>query len=107
MSWITITLLISFIISFSLNIFMLWFILKSLQQIRYYDDELTEVVQAMKTFSTHLEGVYNMEMFYGDETLRHLMRHASEIISVFEGYDLYSDEEEEFYDDTPEEKTAN
>ncbi len=106
MSWITFILSFALIISISVNIFMLWFIFKSLQQIRFYDDELTEVVRAMKTFANHLKGVYEMEMFYGDETLRHLMRHAAEIIRVFDGYDLFSDEEEEIYDDTTQEEAA-
>ena len=35
-----------------------------------------------------------MEMFYGDETLRNLLRHSSEIVKTFESYDLSADDEE-------------
>ena len=74
----------------------MWFAWKSLRQIATYDEELTELIQIIKNFSVHLQSVHDMEMFYGDETLRHLMRHASDIIETFEIYDLLlSDAEEE------------
>jgi len=34
-----------------------------------------------------------LETFYGDETLRHLLEHAQDLTSVFDQYDLYSDNE--------------
>jgi len=92
------------ILSLGTNIGLLWFCYKSLQQIRTYDDELTETVNIIRNFNSHLKGVYEMEMFYGDETLRHLLRHATDIIEVFDSYNLYSDDEEEIYD-SPEEET--
>ena len=48
-----------------------------------------------------LKSVYELETFYGDETLRHLLRHAQDLTSVFDQYNLYSDEEleEEVLDD--------
>jgi hypothetical protein len=90
--------IILLILSLAANIGLLWFCYKSLQQIRTYDDELTETVDIIRNFNSHLKGVYEMEMFYGDETLRHLLRHATDIIEVFDSYNLYSDEEEETYD---------
>ena len=106
MSFISIALSVFLLLSLVTNVFLLWYAYRSIQQIRFYDSELTEIIKAMATFANHLSGVYNMETFYGDETLRHLLRHAEEIIKVFDGYDLFSDEEEEFYDEAPEEKTA-
>ncbi len=106
MSFLSIVLFIFLFLSLLTNIFLLWYAYRSIQQIRYYDTELSEIIKAIGAFTNHLSGVYNMETFYGDETLRHLLRHGEEIMRVFDGYDLYSDEEEEFYDETPEEKTA-
>lgn len=106
MSWLSITLILSLILllSLSANLFLIWYAYKSIQQIRYYDDELTEVIHAIRAFTTHLKGIYKMEMFYGDETLRNFLRHGEDIIRVFDGYELFSDEEEEFNDNTPEEE---
>tara|TARA_R110000744_G_scaffold2679_9_gene10751 strand:- start:2530 stop:2856 length:327 start_codon:yes stop_codon:yes gene_type:complete len=97
-------------LSLSVNIFLVWFSWRSLRQIAEYDEELKEISIIIKSFTSHLKGVYELEMFYGDETLRHLLRHASDIMSVFETYDLLLQDEERYddsYDPSPaEEKTT-
>ena len=75
-------------VSSATNIFLIWFGWKSLRQIAEYDEELRDLIQIIKSFSTHVESVYEMEMFYGDETLRHLMRHGKDIVATFSTYDL-------------------
>jgi hypothetical protein len=81
-------------LSVAMNLFLIWFAWRSLRQISEYDQELKEISQIMKNFTNHLKGVYEMEMFYGDETLRHLLRHSSEIVSSFENYDLLLEEDD-------------
>jgi len=76
------------VVSSAANIFLIWFGWKSLRQIAEYDEELRDLIQIIKSFSTHVESVYEMEMFYGDETLRHLMRHGQDIVTTFSTYDL-------------------
>jgi len=83
------------IFSMGLNIFLLWFSWKSIRQIAEYDEELTDLIQIMKNFSNHVESVHQLEMFYGDETLRHLMRHANDIVATFSAYELLLSEDEE------------
>jgi|AOAMet_66_BLW_10_1038536.scaffolds.fasta_scaffold00044_16 hypothetical protein len=99
------------LLSAAVNVFFLWFSWKSLKQIAEYDEELKEISLIMKRFADHLKGVHDMEMFYGDETLRHLLRHVSDIISVFETYDLLLHNEDEYdygdYSEEPQEETAN
>jgi len=89
------------LVSIALNVFLIWFVYRSSQQIRSYDDEIRSILTAIQNFNTHLTSVHEMEMFYGDETLRHLMRHSQAIVEVFDNYDLFSDfNEEESYDDS-------
>lgn len=76
------------ILSICANMFLIWFSWKSLRQISEYDEELRELIGIIKNFSKHIESVYEMEMFYGDETLRHLMRHGKDIVTTFSTYDL-------------------
>lgn len=100
---IIIALIICFIISVLMNIFLMWYIWRALQQVSYYELELSEVVGAIQNFTNHLEVVYEMEMFYGDETLRYLLQHARDLTETFKQYDAYSedmseDSEEENYD---------
>ncbi len=75
-------------ISISANIFLIWFVWKSLRQIAEYDEELRDLIDIIKSFSNHVESIHALEMFYGDETLRNLMRHANDIVSTFSTYDL-------------------
>jgi hypothetical protein len=84
------------LLSVTINIFLIWFSWKSLKQIAEYDEELKEISIIMKRFTDHLKGVYELEAYYGDETLRHLLRHAIDIITVFESYDLLLQDEEEY-----------
>ena len=70
-----------------------WYMINLLRQVKYYDEELTETVTVINNFTNHLKSVYELETFYGDETLRHLLQHAQDLTSVFDQYNLYSDEE--------------
>lgn len=57
-----------------------WYV-KGLLRIMY---QMTVDVQQMEDrmgeFSKHLDNVYEMEMFYGDETLGQLIRHSKEVV---------------------------
>ncbi len=47
----------------------------------------------IEEFSTHLKSVYELEMFYGDDTLKSLMDHASQLSERLEDLDLVVNEE--------------
>tara|TARA_Y100000593_G_C4076620_1_gene221798 strand:+ start:120 stop:476 length:357 start_codon:yes stop_codon:yes gene_type:complete len=87
-----VVLVIALLFSIALNIGLVWYSFSAIRQIRFYDDELKEMMSIIDSFCTHLKNVYQMDMFYGDETLRHLLRHAQGITEVFQDYSLYFDE---------------
>lgn len=74
------------------NCVLSWYSWRSLKQIRYYDEELTETIGVISTFTNHLKSVYELETFYGDETLRRLLEHAQAITGVFDQYSLFTEE---------------
>ena len=92
MSWtlIFIILLLMLIVSLVVHGAVAWYLINLVNQVKYYDEELTENITVITNFTNHLRSVYEMETFYGDETLRHLLAHAEDLASVFEQYDLYS-----------------
>tara|TARA_Y100000034_G_scaffold86629_1_gene103867 strand:- start:160 stop:519 length:360 start_codon:yes stop_codon:yes gene_type:complete len=50
-------------------------------------EELGDLQQMINSFAVHLKSVYEMEMFYGDQTLAGLVEHAvsfNEYIETFE-----------------------
>jgi|TARA_Y100000593_G_C4249170_1_gene306251 hypothetical protein len=66
----------------------------------FVSEELGDLQNMTDSFAKHLKNVYELEMFYGDETLRHLLNHAisfNEQLLTFE--EIYSLTEEENVDD--------
>ena len=62
-------------------------------------EEFGDLKEMTDSFSTHLKGVYELDMFYGDQTLSSLMDHATsynEYLGTFEHiYQLTETEETE------------
>jgi len=109
MSWTLISGILLLMLTLSLIVHggAVWYMINLLRQVKYYDEELTENITVINNFTNHLKSVYELETFYGDETLRHLLAHAEDLTSVFDQYQLYSDDEiteEELTDDDPTEQ---
>lgn len=70
-------------------------------------DELYDLKDMSDSLLSHLQSVYELEMFYGDETLGSLMNHARSYTEQFETfeyiYNLIEDENDNR--DTEEEET--
>jgi len=77
-------------------------------------EELGDLQEMANSFAKHVKGVYELETFYGDQTLHHLLEHAisfNEHLETFEYiYGLTEkenvevDEEEEEEEDATEEE---
>ncbi len=64
----------------------------------FISEELGDLGSMVDTFTGHLESVYEMEMFYGDETLGSLIEHARSFNEQMDTFDFiyqYADAEEE------------
>ena len=57
-----------------------------------------KLMSKLGDFSEHLGRVYELEMFYGDETLESLFNHSRELVSDFYEY------ENTLFEETPEEQ---
>jgi len=86
----------------------------ALGYIRFLLDEGTRIqnhfnslLPKIEIFSTHLSQIYELEMFYGDETLESLINHSKELIQGFyefeEEYFSEMDEEYEYEDEKEQE----
>tara|TARA_R110000824_G_scaffold46692_5_gene133818 strand:+ start:340 stop:705 length:366 start_codon:yes stop_codon:yes gene_type:complete len=66
----------------------------------FISEELGDLQNMINSFAKHLKDVYELEMFYGDETLKNLLEHAisfSEQLLTFE--EIYTLTEEDNLDD--------
>ena len=80
-----------------------WYVRGLLRVMYQMTMDVQEMEDRMVEFSKHLDNVYEMEMFYGDETLAQLIRHSKEVVdSVNKFRNLFEIEN----DKTNEEKEA-
>tara|TARA_R110000824_G_scaffold54643_18_gene150885 strand:- start:4175 stop:4492 length:318 start_codon:yes stop_codon:yes gene_type:complete len=60
-------------------VFLMWFSYRLLRNLYSLSEGIHDVAIEVGGFTTHLESIYDMEMFYGDETLDSLLRHSREL----------------------------
>ena len=93
-------------ISVLLNIFLVWYVRNLLSQLYFVASNLSGLVDETISFRGHLSSVYELETFYGDETLAGLLVHVgqySETLSDFEEIYELADEEDLKENDDDEE----
>ena len=84
--------------SIAFNVFFVWYIRNLLSQLYFVSNNLSGLVDETISFRDHLSSVYELETFYGDETLAALLAHVgqySETLSDFEEIYALLDEEDE------------
>jgi hypothetical protein len=88
-------------ISVLLNVGVFVYARAAITRLLSVSEELGDLQQMVNTFADHLQAVYELESFYGDETLNSLLQHAisfNEQLDTFE-YIYSLTEEESFVND--------
>ena len=63
----------------------------AISRLLYVSNELGDLKSMIDSFASHTESVYQMEMFYGDQTLEDLMNHAQSFNEQLETFEfIYS-----------------
>ncbi len=75
--------LLSCVIISGLAYYVFWLI----RYISDTNDDLKNMSFNFKQFEEHLSAIYEMEMFYGDETLKSLLSHTKEIKNSLQEFD--------------------
>ena len=82
---------IALILSISLNAFLYWYQQRLLSKFLFISENLNDLVTVIDNYKNHLQKVYKMEMFYGDDVLRYLVEHTNSLLTILEDYeDVYS-----------------
>jgi len=85
-----VTLFIFLGFSVCLNIFLIWYGLRVLKNLIFISDDMNSLLDAVAGFRGHIKSVYELEIFYGDETLGSLLGHAAAMTEVLEDFeDIY------------------
>jgi hypothetical protein len=83
---------------------MFWYLRQLTQRLTFIYDNIGEVSDIIANYRAHLKSVYSMEMFYGDETLQHLLDHTrsiSTLLEDFEDEEFFLEEFEDVEEDVP------
>ena len=84
-----------FVVSMVINMLSLFYIRWLIKTITVINEDVKNVADLVREFATHTKQVYELEMFYGDDTLKKLMDHASQVSEKLSDLDLVLNEEEE------------
>ncbi len=84
-----------FCLSFLFNIICLFYVRWLIRAIETINRDVETLGKMIIDFSEHTKSVYELEMFYGDDTPRSLMSHAKELSDILVGLDLVLNEETE------------
>jgi|TARA_E500000331_G_C17200108_1_gene688910 hypothetical protein len=81
-------------ISLLVNGILIWYCRRMTQQFVFFSDNVSDLEGSLEAFSSHLNGVHELETFYGDETLGGLIEHSRSVVENIKGfYDGFSLEE--------------
>jgi len=95
--------------SVMLNALLIWFGYKLIRKSLSYSENIYFLMDDMDSFVAHLEAIYELTTFYGDETLQSLILHSKRLREGIEEFRQNSaleigDGEEEMTDEEKEEE---
>ena len=87
---LTFWLILALLTSVSANFLAFYYIRTLLGKLFFVGENLSDLTQMITSYRNHIKAVYEMEMFYGDETLQHLMDHTRSLHEVLDEFeDIY------------------
>ncbi len=86
---------------------LIWYLRGVLSKLLYVSESMGDFLVVIDNYASHLSSVYDMEMFYGDETIEALMKHTQAVVDEVEEfssiYSLTTDMSEDKEDEEGEE----
>ena len=96
MSRLEMVLSLILLVSLGINILLFVYSRNVAQKLVIISEEIDDMRAAVSSFASHVKSVYEMEIFYGDQTLQALMEHARTFREYMEQFDfIYIPDEEE------------
>ncbi len=80
--WIWIILILSFL----LNCFGVWYIVKLIRKLMFVSENLSDLFLTFKSFNVFTKSLYTMDTFYGEPMIQELMTRTKEVLDEVEGF---------------------
>jgi len=79
------------VLSFCLNVLLLWYIRRMLKQMLNVSDNMGNLVEDLASYQNHLQQLYEMEMYYGEPSIKNLIVHSRQVIEHVKQFsDVYN-----------------
>jgi|TARA_R110002110_G_scaffold97182_9_gene249735 hypothetical protein len=78
---------IALAISFAFNALFFWYNRTLLSRLSFISNNIDDLIEMITSYRKHLKSVFEMEMFYGDETLKFLLTHTKSLKELLEDYE--------------------
>ena len=88
-----------FIASFLLNILVVLYARWLINSLKIVNEDIEGLTEIIDDYVLNIKQVYELEMFYGDDTLKSLMDHGTKLSDTLLGLDLLLNEKGERLDD--------
>ena len=75
---------VALVFSNLINAVLIWLATKQSIRLSYISENIDDLLEIIENYKNHLKKIYDMEMFYGDETLEFLMDHTRSFIDILE-----------------------
>ena len=79
-------------LSVLLNVLLVWYTYQFVLENKRIEEDINTLFDSTEEFTQHLEGIYELEMYYGDENLLSLIEHSKNLLNQ------YVDVQEKYYD---------
>jgi predicted PurR-regulated permease PerM len=75
------------IISVSLNAVFVWYIRRLIQEFHNMSNNVENTTEVLDSFIEHLEKLYELETYYGDESLKSLIGHSKQTLEEIKSFE--------------------
>ena len=87
----TLILSILLIFSIAISVLLVLYLRNVLSKLLFISENLGDLDQMITNFNNHLLSVYELETFYGDDTLHHLLEHVGDLSEQLQEFeDIFS-----------------
>ena len=94
-------------LSLSANVVLLWYNRQAVEKLVFISDNIGDIMGLVQEYHEHLESLYEMEMFYGDATLKGLIDHTKFVLAEMKKFEqVYNLTVDGDIDDYPPEEEA-
>ena len=84
-------LVLALCVSIAANILGFWYIRRLLSKFIFISQNLGDLVSLVMNYKSHLQSIYKLEQYYGDEDIKFLISHTNSLLEMLEDYeDVYS-----------------